>query len=226
MGTLIRNNLQKYYFIGRMDRAERTIQIDGEGKVTAIPDLGVVAMGTITRADTLAGAQSKSTETMKQLTEKLGALGIAPADIQTTAYNIYPRTKWTEKTGELPDGYEVNQSVTVKIRDVSKANEVVALAGQVGANNVSGLQFIVEDPEQYRAEAREKALEQVAEKARQVSKSLGVRLTGIVAYNELPAGVPEPIFMMDKAAYGGGAPAVSPGSNEVVVRVSVNFEIR
>ncbi len=93
MGTLIRNNLQKYYFIGRMDRAERTIQIDGEGKVTAIPDLGVGAMGTITRADTLAGAQSKSTETMKQLTEKLGALGIAPADIQTTAYNIYPRTK-------------------------------------------------------------------------------------------------------------------------------------
>ncbi len=223
VGTLIRNNVQKFHFIGRADQMEHTVVVEGEGKVTAVPDVGVVTMGVITKGPTVADAQQKSTDTMQALSSKLGSLGVMEKDIQTSNYNIYPKIKYTSDKGEEQDGFEVSQSVTVKIRDLTKANQVLALAGEVGANNVTGLQFVMDDPEVYRAEAREKALEVVAQKAKSLSRSLGVQIVGIVSYSEYPvSGGLDPVYGRGGVMYDA---AVSPGSNEIIVKASVTFEI-
>ncbi len=229
VGTLIRNNLQKYNFIGRADRAERTITIQGTGKVTAKPDIAVTSMGMISSAKTVSEAQQKNTTIMNKLIEKLKALGIDAKDIQTTNYNIYPQYDYLQDKGQVLRGYEVNQSVTIKIRDLTKANQVLALAGEVGTNNVSGLQFTVDDNEVYKAEARKLALDKIAEKAQTLTGLLGVRVVGVVSYNEYEGG--SGIYQMKAYAdsaigMGGGAPAVEAGSNDVVINASVILEIR
>lgn len=228
VGTMIRNNIQKYEFIGQADRLERTITVDGQGKVAAMPDIAMTTMGMIAEGKTVAEAQEKNTTVMNSLIEKLKGLGVEANDIQTTNYNIYPQYNYNDRSGRELLGYEVSQQVTVKIRDLSKANQVLSLAGEVGANNVSGLQFTVDDREVYKAEARDLAMQKVVEKARMLSRTLGVKLVEVVAYNEYEGGnAGDPTMYKALDAMGGGlAPTVESGSMDVVMNVQVTFEIR
>lgn len=228
-GTMIRNNLQKYYYIGKADKAERVITIDGQGKVIAKPDIAVTTMGMISEAKTVAEAQAKNTAVMNKLISKLKELGVEEKDIQTTNYYIYPQYNYTESRAQELTGYQVSQSVTIKIRDLAKANNVLGLAGEVGTNSVSGLQFTIDDDEVYKAHAREEALKKVAEKAVALSKSLGVQLGSIVSYTEYSGNGNFVSYESYKGmGIGGGAPTpqVESGSMDVVMNVNVTFEIR
>ncbi|OGH67928.1 MAG: hypothetical protein A3J66_01780 [Candidatus Magasanikbacteria bacterium RIFCSPHIGHO2_02_FULL_47_14] len=227
LGTLIRNNLQKYNFIGKAEVQPRTITVEGVGEVTARPDVAMTTMGMVAEASTVAEAQQKNTQVMNNLIEKLKALGVSPDDLQTTNYNVYPQYDYPEG-GQVLRGYSVSQDVQVKIRDLAKANQVLALAGEVGATNVGGLQFTVDERDAYIAEAREEALQKVSQKVLALSQSLGVRPVRIAGYNEFEQGGPAPIPMMREMAFGdvGGLPTIEAGTTDVVLNVQVTFEIR
>jgi len=232
VGSMIRNNLQEYIYIGQADRMERTITVEAEGKVTATPDIAVTTMGMVSEGETVAEAQEKNTLVMNELTTKLKNLGIVEDDLQTMNYNVYPRYDYTEDEGRVLEGYEVHQSLKVKIRDLDMANSVLALAGEVGTNSVSGLDFILDDDEVYKAQAREKALEKVGEKTRILAQSLGLEVVKVVSYDEYESGSNGiPVYKAyAESAYGlgGGVPSpdVQAGSTDVMMNVAVTFEIR
>lgn len=227
LGTMIRNNIQKHRFIGKADTL-RQITVEAEGRVMAAPDVAVVSFGFSASAPSAAEAQEKNTQVMNALIEKLAALGIDKKDIQTASYSLAPKYKYTEKEGPVPDGFEASQSVTVKIRDLSKGGKVLALVGEAGANIVSGLNFAIDDVEVYRARARLLALARARQKAKELARALGVRFVGIVGYYESPDGA-TPFYglggpaALERAA--APAPIIEPGSNEISVRVSVTYEI-
>lgn len=228
VATLIRNNLASYRFIGQADRSERTMLLSAEAKVKVTPDVAVTSIGMVNTAPTVAEAQQKNTSVMNALIERLKGMGIDAADIQTSNYNIYPQYNYTEKEGRVLLGYEVSQNVQVKIRDVQKANQVFAIAGEVGANNVGGLQFVVDNHEAYLTKAREEALQKIAEKKASLATALGVSLGDVVAYHEFEGGNTGVIQYKGIAedAMGGGNPAIEPGSAEVVLTVNVTYEVR
>lgn len=230
IATLIRNNIKSYNSIGEADKPERTILIEAQGKITAKPDIATTGMGVISEGANVVEAQTKNTATMNKLHTRLAELGIAKDDIQTTQYNINPLYKYTETEGSVVTGYQVSQNVEIKIRDLQKAQSVLALAGEVGANNVSGLQFTIDDKEVYIDQARDEALSKIAKKARAISRSLGVDMIGIASYNEYEAGGGQPPMMMSASKEvgmgGGAAPTIEPGSTDVLMNVSVVFEIR
>lgn len=229
-GALIRNELKKYDAIGRAPKNERIIVVEGQGKVTATSDIAMTTMGMTAEGKTVAEAQEKNTKVMNALIAKLKELGVDTKDIQTTNYSVFPKYNYTDGRGQELVGYEVQQQVTVKIRDLSTSSDVLALAGEVGANSVSGLSFTIDDPEVYKAQARDEALGKVADKMRSLSNALGVRIVGIVSYNEYEGGVggPVPYWMKSYEGMGGGVvtPTIEPGSNEVMMNVAVTFEIR
>ncbi len=231
VGSMIRNNLQEYDYIGQADRMERTITVEAEGKVTATPDIAVTTMGMVSEGVTVAEAQEKNTLVMNELTTKLKKLGIAEDDLQTMNYNVYPRYDYTEDEGRVLEGYEVHQSLKVKIRDLDLANSVLALAGEVGTNSVSGLDFTLDDDEVYKARAREEALKKVGEKTRILAQSLGIEVIKVVAYDEYESGgngMPVYKAYAEDYGMGGGLPApdVQAGSTDVMMNVAVTFEIR
>lgn len=229
VGTMIRNNLREHTTIGKADKMERTLSVEAEGKVTITPNVAITTMGMNAEGKTVAEAQQKNTEVMNKLIDKVTALGIGKSDVQTTNYNIYPNYDYTDGKQTIRN-YQVNQSVTIKIRDLTKANQVLALAGEVGANNVSGLEFTVDDRDVYKEKARQEALKKVATKRDALARSLGVNLRSVVTYNEYEVtGGANDAYK----AYGmGGSPAVEAapdlqvGSNDVVMHVSVVFEVQ
>jgi len=229
LGTVTQKNIKELRYIGQADRNEHTLTVSADAKVPVRPDIAETSIGMMAEGETVAEAQEKNTRVMNALIERLKGLGIAADDIQTANYNVYPRYDYIQDEGQVLRGYQVNQEVRVKIREISKANQVLALAGELGANTVSGLQFTIDDKDIYLAQAREQALQKANKKAQSLSQMLGVKLVSIVNYDEYQTDGGGPIqFRAESIGFGGAAeaPNVEPGSEEVQLEVRVTFEIR
>lgn len=227
LGTMIRNNLEQYRYIGQAEKQERTITVEAEGTVTAKPDIAVTRMGMSVEGATVGEAQEENSKVMNTLIAKLTALGISEDDIQTTNYTISPRYEYREDSGQELRGYQVSQNITVKIRDVGKANAVLALAGDVGANNVGGIDFTLDDREVYINQAREEAMSKLRKKANVLSEMLGVRVVGVVSYDEFEVGGFDQAYPMREAyALGGSPPQINAGATDIIIRVRAVLEIQ
>ncbi|MFH2018695.1 MAG: SIMPL domain-containing protein, partial [bacterium] len=138
---------------------------------------------------------------------------------------------YNPQRGQELIGYRVTNQITVKIRDLSKIPTILGLAGKYGATEVGGLTFTIDDPENLKALAREKAMEDAITKAQKLSGSLGVRLGDVVGYSEYEGtDYYQPVYNKFIGAEGGGmsetAPAsVAAGSKDVVMNNSIVFEI-
>jgi len=230
LAVLTWNEVKKHDYIGRESQQTYTITIDGEGKVTAIPDIAEISLGIQTDKATVASAQKENTDKMNKIIAELKGTGIEAKDIQTTNYSIYPRYDWNEGKQTLL-GYTVSQNVTVKIRNLDKIGDIVDKAGSLGANQVSSLSFTIDEPEVIKQQAREKALVNAKEKAEALAKVAGVRLGKLVSFTESATPV-YPVYRdyatksLDAGvAESAPAPTVEPGSQDVIINVMVTYEV-
>ena len=228
----IRNDAKEYRYIGKPTDILDTISIAGEGKVTAIPDIATIDVGVMTEAKEVSVAQKQNTEKMNAITKKVKDQGVEDKDIQTTNYQIYPQYDYYPNGRQQLRGYQVTQSARIKIRDLSKSGAILSLAGEAGANQVSGVSFTIDDPEALKQQAREKALDNARQKAKSLADHAGVKLGKIVSFSESDNGSPPyPIYARAEAlGVGGGldampSPKVESGSLDIQVNVDVSYEI-
>ncbi len=231
--------------LGNIDPAYNSITVSGVGEVIAIPDLAAFSFSVSADADTVAAAQNQVTEKMDAILKAFKDFGIEEKDIKTTDYSVWPKYRYLPagEAGEvfpaiyLPipgrqvaDGYTVSHSVSIKVRDTSKAGQVLAIAGENGATNLSGVSFTVDDPEEITDEARALAIKDAREKAKTLSKELGVRLVRVVSFYDGSDGGVVPLYREgmggDVSVSQAKAPTLPTGENKVKVVVNVTYEIR
>ncbi len=207
-----------------------TVSFGGEGKVVAKPDIAKVDLSIVTDALTSKAAQDENSKKSKAVTDYLKKQDIDNKDIKTTGYNIYPQYKYPQYGGQPTiTGYQVNQSIEVKLRDLDKVSDVLDGVVSAGANQISKLSFEIDDPEALKTEARQKAIEDAKKKADELEDQLGINLGKIVSFSENTGGYPIPIYYDSlKGGMGGGGdgPSVPTGENEIVVNVSLTYQIR
>jgi len=214
-----------------------TVSFNGEGKVTSKPDIAVVDLSIVTDAKTSKAAQDDNSKKSTKLTEFLKSQGIDEKDIKTSSYNIQPQYSYPvypyDKMTERPQiiGYQVNQTLEVKIRNLEKVDAVLDGVVATGVNQVYGLRFSIEEPEKLMEEARQKAITDAKEKADALEDQLGIRLGRIINFSESGNGSIPP-FYYDKAMSlegrggGGDVPSVQIGENEIIVNVSITYQIK
>ncbi|KKQ40835.1 MAG: hypothetical protein US58_C0012G0044 [Candidatus Magasanikbacteria bacterium GW2011_GWA2_37_8] len=228
VGTLMRNNLKKFNYIGMADKMERTIMVSGYGKISGNNDIAMTTIGYSNTDKDVAKAQENNKKVMDQVMSELKKMGIAEKDLQSN-YTIYPDYSYTPDKGQELKGYRVSNQLTIKIRDLSKITTILGLAGKYGATEIGGLNFTIDDPENLKSESRVKALADAKTKALFLANSLGVRLGGVVSYNEYESTGDFYNMKVMSAAEGGGmggAPeAVAAGSKDGVMNVNVTYEI-
>ncbi len=129
-------------------------------------------------------------------------------------------------------GYIVDQSVSVKVRNVDVAGKLLTGVGERGASNVSGLNFTVDNNEELQKEARAKAIADAKEKAEELRKELGVSLVRVVSYGE-SGNWPVPYYSklgmggaMDVRSESAASPEIPTGENKIISNVSITYEIR
>lgn len=230
IGILTRNEIKSYQFIGKTLQSERSISINGYGKVIGNNDIAVTTIGFSNTNKEVGAAQMENKKVMDKVMTDLQQIGIESKDLQSN-YTIYPEYNYTSEKGSELKGYKVTHNITVKIRDLTKVNEVLNLAGKYGANEVSGLNFTIDDSENLKKEAREKALADATEKASILANKLGLRLGGVMYYSEYEDSNDGYYARNFMGAEGGGissgyAPEVAVGgSKDVVMNVNVTYEI-
>jgi uncharacterized protein YggE len=212
----------------RIERA--TIAVSGEGRVFAVPDIAELSFGVQTgRQPTAQVAMQKLQDAMNAIFEAVKEQGVEEKDIRTENLFMNPAYDWTEG-GQIPRGFEASQSLRVKIRDLTKIGEVLSAATTAGANQVGGVAFTIDDPEELRAQAREEAIAQAKEKAGTLAQSLGKSLGKLRAFNEGFGSVVPPVYearmMMNGMGGGGGILPVPEGSQEINVMVTLTYEVR
>lgn len=222
-------------FVETRDRSEATISVTGEGKAFAAPDIAEVSLGIQTgRQPTATAAMNKLKEGMDAVFSAVKKMGVEEKDIRTENFNLNPVYDWTQDRGQIFRGFEANQSLRIKVRNLDKASDVVTAAASAGANQAGGVNFTVDDPEAKRSEAREKAIAQARGKAEKLAADLGMRLGVIKSFDEGGAyGGPVPMIMRGAkdAGMGGGGPEAAalplpPGEQEITVQVTITYELK
>lgn len=218
--------------------ATNVITVSGTGKATAVPNIADITFTVMETAPTVAAAQAAATDKNNAALAAVKKLGIDDKDVRTLSYNVSPHYTYSTSPcvyGACPQdgkitGYDVSETIDVKVRDTAKAGDVLQALGALGVQNISGPNFVVDNDEAVTDEARAAAIADAKARAEVLAKQLGVHLAGIVSYSE-GGNYPMPIY----ASYGkGGAamesaatpPSLPTGQNETEVNVSITYEIR
>jgi len=222
----------------------RSFSANGEGKVTAIPDIANFSFEVITEGDKDIGRlQDENSKKVNSAIDFIKSEGIKDEDIKTQAYNINPRYQYSACGVSLPIsssqrcpppeivGYTINQSVSVKIRDFDKIGDLLSGVTKKGANSVSQLAFTIDDPSELQNQARAEAIRKAMKNAEATAKAAGVKLGRLLYIND--AYNPQPYFGTALGKGVGGdfiessaiAPSIEPGSQEIIISVSLQFEI-
>lgn len=213
-------------------QSARSLAVSAEGEVLAIPDIAESSFSVVVQGKNPQDLAQNSNEKMAAVVEFLKSKNIDSKDIKTTAYNLYPDYEYDENIRRsFITGYTITQTVTVKIRDLGRAAEIIAGLTPLGVNQIGGINFTIDDPENYLTEARGKAFEKAKAKAKSIAAQSGARLGRVLNVSESSGGFPPPIPYFKDArleALGGAvsAPTLEPGSQEVKVQVTIVYELR
>ncbi len=212
-----------------------TITVSGKGEIMAKPDIATVSFGVVKQGVDVATAQKDSSTKMTAVLEVLKENGVEDKDIKTTSYNIYPKYEYHNFTTypygrQIIVGYEVSQTVFVKIRDLEKSGSILSGVGSAGATNISGLTFTIDNEDEMKNTARDLAIKEAKDQAKILAKELGVKLVGITSFSE---NGDYPIYYgMEKssAVLGMGGdramPAIPTGENTITSQVHITYEIK
>lgn len=208
----------------------RIIMVSAEGKTVATPDIAETSFSVITQGKNPDELSSENNVKMAAVIQNLKSQGVDEKDIKTSGYNLSPNYQYDESTRRnYINGYTLNQTVLVKIRDLSKAAKVVGGLTPLGVNQIGGISFTVDDQEKFFAQARADAFLKAQTKAKGMAAQNGAQLGKVLSVSEYQNG---PIPYMNElktmgamAAPAAPLPTIEPGTQEIKVQVSVTYEL-
>jgi uncharacterized protein YggE len=119
----------------------------------------------------------------------------------------------------------------VIIRDLENTSKVLATVNNAGVDNVSQLNFYVDDTDEINEQLRTEAINDAKEQAKKIAKDLGVSLNNIVGYDEYGSDNIEPYPMVERAYAADNIepieePVVPTGENQFSTNVTVIYQIQ
>ena len=216
------------------------IWVSGEATVSLEPDLALLNIGVESMKSTVVEARDEAAKAMDAILKILSARGIEGRDVQTRSFNISPRYEFREVINEdftterqVLVGYQVNNSVAIKIRDLGAAGDIideVVVAGS-DAVRINGISFIVEDPKPFMTRLREDAVKDALAKAERFAQLTAVSLGRLVFISESGGSIPvargfdERAFAQAAAAPVFESTSISGGELRLRMTVQAVFDI-
>jgi hypothetical protein len=108
---------------------------------------------------------------------------VSDADVQTRGLNVRPEYDHKSKQRKLI-GYWVIYRLTIRVRQVDRAGELVELATAAGSNLIEGLEFDLDDRQAAMREARTLAVAGAREKAEQLAELTSATLGAVITVEE------------------------------------------
>ena len=218
----------------------RSFSVVGDGKAVGVPDIASFIFKVETEGGKdLVALQDQNSKKINAAIDYVKSQGVKEIDIKTETYNLEPRYQYSNcgygggnNICPPPEivGYTITQSVAVKIRDFSKIGAILSGIVAKGVNNVSQLNFTIDDPTSVENEARAEAIVKAKVKAKEIAKAGGFSVGRLISITENNV-FPTPFYakaMMSDGVGGGEAvtsPSIQAGSEEINISVTLSYEI-
>ncbi len=157
----------------------------GMAQIQVEPDIANVNIGVTTEAKTSTEAADENNAISKNVLETIKSLGINEKDIQTNYYNSYARYNYSDNGESSIVGYVVNNSFKVIIRDIENVGTIIAKATEAGANSNGGINFDVDNKEEYYQDALKLAIKQAVAKGNAMGEAVGYSNLKVTKIEEL-----------------------------------------
>lgn len=206
------------------------IIVTGEGEKTVAPDLALLSLSVMREAKTAREALDANNDAMAAVIAAMKAAGIEDRDLQTSGIQITPRYNFNNR----PDGsqeaeliaYQVTNTLSVRVRDLAKAGDILDKSVSLGVNQGGGINFTNDDPSAVLTEARKLAVQDAIAKAKVLSEAAGVKLGRVLEIAD-QSFQPRPMPMAKSVAFDSArAVPIQAGENSYNVQVNVTFEIK
>lgn len=201
----------------------------GRGEVAAVPDTALINLGVTKNAPTVEAAQEEVNNIINQINKDLKGIGVEEKNIKTSNYSVSPQIDYG--TGrEVIRGYTVNANIEVRVNPIERANQAVDIATRNGANQVGGVQFVLDESEKEKLEdaARKIAIDNAKRKAQSIANAAGIKLGRIIDVQESEDGnQPIPFnrsLPLDAEVKQTEQTELNPGENKVVINVTLSYE--
>ena len=202
--------------------AERLVTVIGEGTVAVAPDLAIIRVGVSSQGKS---AREASDANAKQMTAVLAAIkdaGIAERDMQTSRLSLQPQYDPNRSAPTRLLGFQASNQVTVKIREIDKLAGILDRAIGAGANEMSGIEFVVSESSKLLDKARGDAMADAHRKAELYARAAGAKVGHVVAITE--EGSAQPPYPVHAMRAGAAVP-VAPGEQTLRAVVTVSYEL-
>jgi uncharacterized protein YggE len=195
--------------------------------VSGTPDVLRVQLAVeVRRADVSAALRDANT-IQNKVRSAVRADGVDAKDMQTADVSLYP--SYTNKG--VPNGYTVNESLTVKLRNLARAGKTIGDAVIAGGNaaRVQGVSFALEDNAALLDQARDAAYGDAKKKAQRYAELSGRTLGQVELVSEQVPDAAQPMpYARDALASAAPAQSVplDAGQSQVSVSVTVRWSLR
>lgn len=199
-----------------------TVDVTGVGIVNIVPDHVTVSVRVENTGKNAKSVKQLNDATVSEVLSFVKSMKIADKDIQTDYIRLSKNYEYNTKTYN----YAANQSMKIKVRDLSKYEKLMNGLLESGINRIDGVSFSSSEVKQLESQARKNAMINAKMKATEYAGALNQTLGKAVSISEFSQGNPSPpmykraMAMNDESA---GGQTIAPGELEIRVTVNVSF---
>lgn len=211
------------------------ISVVGVGTVKTAPDMATINLTVLREAKTAKEALKNNTQAMSDVLSAMKEFGIEDKDLQTSNFSISPRyiyPKQKDGVQQPPQivGYQVSNSLSVRILDLNKVGEILDRSITLGVNQGGNISLGNSDIAELQMQARAMAMKNALRKAKILTEAVGVEVGDVKQINENASYArPQPMMRAElaMAKMSDSAPVpIAAGQNAYSVSVNVTFEIK
>lgn len=203
--------------------SSRTLYVNGNGEVRAVPDRAVIRVGLKSDGETVEEALQNHAAELDRVEALLAAAGIPSAERRVTKSAV---SKDQDQFGGESEGYAAVSLLSVNVDDLSRVPTLLASIADaeddllVTNERSVDVQYVVRDLEPFRLDALRTAVEDARRRAELVSGMSGMRL-GVMS-NVSESGAQNFGNENNQDSYMGATPS---GEIRVATSVSVTFPL-
>ena len=157
-----------------------------------------------------------------------GDLPSVRARYEKVGPRIAPQYRYNNNQPPVITGYQANNQLTVRFRDMARSGAILDALVKEGANEINGPTMMIDNPEAATDEARIAAVKSARARAEIYAGATGLKIKRIVSIieGEPASGHPVPMMMAKAAISDAAETTIMPGEQNVGVTVSVVFELQ
>ncbi len=184
-----------------------TVSVDGQGQVTAQPDMARATLGVEARSARLTEARTTVTAAVERLLALTRELGVDPKYVNATGLQVQPDYIWNQQAQKQElQGYVVSRQVGVELRDLDKLGTLMERAVSAGANQVSGPSLDSTRRKELERQAMTLAVQDARLNAETLARAAGAELGAVRTLNASSSPPQVPMYRMAADMQAGAPP--------------------